>query len=237
MASMIDNNSANDDSNTTPQSHDHPSAASIADPHDAHAQSAQTQTQNSLFESLNAYPFASDIEFRNGLGVVLGRAPGASATDEEVAREDDLVLQAKCFYFTRKENISPPLNFATYKSWLKSLGGTPPIPVGNTSSGSSSTAIATASEAVSSLSSSSSMPTGNTSCNVNVPLERGPGPADSDSVQSEPTYPSSFARIVELITTGKPVPGIQQIPDTVLEGHQTPSTVAGRRKPWEEKDE
>lgn len=176
-----------------------------------------------------------------------------------MAREDDLVLQAKCFYFTRlvtyffihilcsavtsdliqyrKENISPPLNFSTYKSWLKSLGGTPPILVGNTSSGSSSTAIATASEAVSSLSSPSSTPTGNTSRNVNVPLERGPGPADSDSVQSEPTYPSSFARIVELITTGQPVPGIQQIPDTVLEGHQTPSTVAGRRKPWEEKDE
>jgi len=73
---------------------------------------------------------------------------------------------------------------------------------------------ATASEAVS----SSSTPAG--------VAERGP-------VQSEPTYPSSFARIVELITTGQPVPGIQQIPDTVLEGHETPSAVAGRRKPWE----
>lgn len=69
--------------------------------------------------------------------------------------------------------------------------------------------------------SSSSAPAG-----VPVPLERGP-------LQSEPTYPSSFAHIVELITTGQPVPGIRQIPDTVLEGHETPSTVAGRRKPWE----
>src|SRR6202161_4178876 len=57
-------------------------------------------TQTSLFESLNAYPFASDSEFRNGLAVILGR-PGTSATDEEVAYEDDLVLQAKCFYFSR----------------------------------------------------------------------------------------------------------------------------------------
>lgn len=78
------------------------------------------------------------------------------------------------------------------------------------------TATATASDAIS----SSSAP------GVPVPLEREP-------VQSEPTYPSSFAHIVELITTGQPVPGIQQIPDTVLEGHETPSTVAGRRKPWE----
>lgn len=50
---------------------------------------------------------------------------------------------------------------------------------------------------------------------------------------SEPAYPSSFAHIVELITTGQPIPGIQQIPDTVLAGHETPSKVTRRRKPWE----
>jgi hypothetical protein len=38
---------------------------------------------------------------------------------------------------------------------------------------------------------------------------------------------------VELITTGKPVPGIQQIPDTVLEGHDISSERPRRRKPWE----
>jgi hypothetical protein len=52
----------------------------------------------------------------------------------------------------------------------------------------------------------------------------------------EPAYPSSFAHIVELITTGQPVPGIQQIPDIVLAGHEAPSRVTRRRKPWEEDD-
>lgn len=53
---------------------------------------------------------------------------------------------------------------------------------------------------------------------------------------SEPAYPSSFAHIVELITTGQPIPGIQQIPDTVLTGHETLSRVTRRRKPWEKDD-
>lgn len=51
--------------------------------------------------------------------------------------------------------------------------------------------------------------------------------------KEEPAYPSSFAHIVELITTGQPIPGIQQIPDTVLTGHDTPSEKPERRKPWE----
>lgn len=54
--------------------------------------------------------------------------------------------------------------------------------------------------------------------------------------EGQPVYPSSFARIVELITTGQPIPGIQQIPDTVLTGQETASTAQRRRKPWE-KDE
>ena len=49
----------------------------------------------------------------------------------------------------------------------------------------------------------------------------------------EPSYPSSFAHIVELITTGQPIPGILDIPDTVLTGHDTASTKPRRRKPWE----
>ncbi|KAL1958342.1 hypothetical protein VTO42DRAFT_4659 [Malbranchea cinnamomea] len=55
-----------------------------------------------------------------------------------------------------------------------------------------------------------------------------PGPEGEN-----PAYPTSFARIVELITTGQPIPGIQQIPDTVLTGQGAPSNIKPRRKPWE----
>lgn len=53
---------------------------------------------------------------------------------------------------------------------------------------------------------------------------------------SEPTYPSSFAHIVELIATGQPIPGIQEIPDTVLTGHDISSEKPPRRKPWENEE-
>lgn len=63
-----------------------------------------------------------------------------------------------------------------------------------------------------------------------------PTTAEPTTTGDETPYPSSFARIVELITTGQPIPGIQQIPDTVLVGQGAPSVVPPRRKPWE-KDE
>ena len=56
---------------------------------------------------------------------------------------------------------------------------------------------------------------------------------------SEPPapYPTSFAQIVELISSGQPVPGIKEIPPTVLEGQGTQATKARRKKPWEKDDD
>lgn len=45
--------------------------------------------------------------------------------------------------------------------------------------------------------------------------------------------PASFAEICELIAEGKPIPGIKDIPDTVLEGQSTTSQAPKRTKPWE----
>lgn len=63
--------------------------------------------------------------------------------------------------------------------------------------------------------------------------EAAPAPVPKQQSEDETPYPSSFARIVELITTGQPIPGIEQIPDTVLTGQGAPSTANRRRKPWE----
>lgn len=48
-----------------------------------------------------------------------------------------------------------------------------------------------------------------------------------------PAYPMSFNRIVELISTGQPIPGIKEIPNTILEGEASHLKAATRRKPWE----
>ncbi|KIV98957.1 uncharacterized protein PV09_09292 [Verruconis gallopava] len=43
----------------------------------------------------------------------------------------------------------------------------------------------------------------------------------------------SYQEIVELIQNGKPIPGIKEVPKTVLIGQGTVSTKPARRKPWE----
>lgn len=154
-------------------------------------------SQASLFERLKSYPFNTDPEFANGLSIILGH-PDAPASETEVNRDDDLILQAKCFYFSRKEDISPPLDFAAFKVWLAQNAGAV-----------QSSHPSVQSEELAMLS----------------------NPTQTSA--QEPTYPSSFAHIVELITTGQPIPGIQQIPDTVLTGHDTSSEQPKRLKPWE----
>lgn len=57
-------------------------------------------SQASLFERLKSYPFNTDSEFANGLSIILGH-PDVPASETEINRNDDLVLQAKCFYFSR----------------------------------------------------------------------------------------------------------------------------------------
>ncbi|KAJ5263705.1 hypothetical protein N7478_011310 [Penicillium angulare] len=148
-----------------------------------------------IFERLRDYPFNTDQEFANGLAIILGH-PATPATEEEINRDDDLVLQAKCFFFSRNENLTSPIEFAAYKSWLAS--STP---------------------------SESQQPTQAT--------DESDTSGNEKAATTEPAYPSSFAHIVDLITTGQPIPGIEQIPDTVLTGHEISSEKPRRRKPWE----
>lgn len=57
--------------------------------------------------------------------------------------------------------------------------------------------------------------------------------ADLPAEPKTAPYPTSFAQIVELITSGAPIPGIREIPNTLLTDQATISTVPKRRKPWE----
>lgn len=63
------------------------------------AQPSSSQSSG-VFKSLQAYPFHTDPEFANGLAIILGH-PSTPATEAEMNREDDLVLQAKCFFYSR----------------------------------------------------------------------------------------------------------------------------------------
>ena len=65
-----------------------------------------------------------------------------------------------------------------------------------------------------------------------------PTAATSTSAEQQPPYPSSFSEIVDLITQNKPIPGIEEVPDTVLElGSSKTDKTPRRKKPWEADNE
>lgn len=57
---------------------------------------------------------------------------------------------------------------------------------------------------------------------------------DHDFPHDEEEQPRlSYQELVDRITTGKPIPGIKQIPDVTLPDRSSVSTAAQRPKPWE----
>lgn len=55
----------------------------------------------------------------------------------------------------------------------------------------------------------------------------------ADGGMGDAPKPASFAEICDMIAEGKPIPGIKDIPDTILEGQASDKQAEGRRKPWE----
>lgn len=58
------------------------------------------------------------------------------------------------------------------------------------------------------------------------------GAASNQAEVEDAPYSSNYQQLVELIVSGKPVPGIKNIPDTVLTEQKSESTASTRPKPW-----
>lgn len=186
----------------------------------AHESAAEQASNESLFERLEAYPWDSDAEFQSGLRAILGPDPSPEQAEQ-------LTLRARCFYYTRQARRVPPcdlnhtngvkdrkhgvpIDFTAYQNW-HIQHGTPPTLRSVTPPNSSQLAAPDSSPFLT------------------------PSPGHSAHGEAAP-YPISFSHIVDLITSGKPVPGIKEIPDTVLEGQASEPTRPKRRKPWEKEE-
>ncbi|EME85596.1 uncharacterized protein MYCFIDRAFT_150657 [Pseudocercospora fijiensis CIRAD86] len=71
------------------------------------------------------------------------------------------------------------------------------------------------------------------SCRTNGTAANTQAPADTSGGMADAPKPASFAEICDMIAEGKPIPGIKDIPDTILEGQASESNTARRKKPWE----
>lgn len=58
-------------------------------------------------------------------------------------------------------------------------------------------------------------------------------PETAQTSSADAPYSSNYQNLVELIVSGKPVPGIKQIPDTVLSDQSSKLEAKSRAKPWE----
>ena len=126
---------------------------------------------------------------------------------QDPTQVEHLTLRAKCYYFARKAGT--PVDFDGYKQWVESprSGG----PTNGTS--------------VNAVPSHSSNDAGS-SMQISEGDDVGGGMGDAPK-------PASFAEICDMIAEGKPIPGIKDIPDTILEGQASDSQAQTRKKPWE----
>ncbi|KAB8301212.1 hypothetical protein EYC80_003101 [Monilinia laxa] len=118
----------------------------------------------------------------------------------------ELTLRAQCFYLSRKKNVV--IDFDGYKAYLTTQSSDPSM--------------------------TTALPLNNTpSSNAPLHHENDLPPASTTTDQTTALYPPSFAEIVAMIQAGTPIPGIRDIPDTVLTDQGTKPVARKRRKPWE----
>lgn len=129
---------------------------------------------------------------------------GSSQNQDQL---DHLTLRAKCYYYARKSGTK--VDFEGYKRWVD----------GDRKAGNENEAGKDGTEGAQAVHQ-------NETENENQKQTGSGGMGDAPK-------PASFAEICELIAEGKPIPGIKDIPDTVLEGQSSESQTAQRKKPWE----
>ncbi|KAL8944960.1 MAG: hypothetical protein Q9216_000121 [Gyalolechia sp. 2 TL-2023] len=169
-------------------------------------QEISSTSASPIYRQLESYPFTTDPEFQSGLSTIISSTP---TQDPEL-----LSLRARCFYFSRKQNV--PIDFNSYISW-RSTQDLPPV---------TATSDPIREESVTSKGQANGTP---------PETDSNASPSEQPGQPSAP-YPPSFSQIVELITKGEPIPGIKEVPATLLTGQESAPTTAKRKKPWE-KDE
>jgi hypothetical protein len=159
---------------------------------------------------------------QGGLSAILGPNPSPSQIH-------DLTLRAQCYYLSRKKKV--PIDFNEYKAYL----ATKPSKM-DTQPSTESTAV----EQPVRSKAPEPEPTSNSTTITNTEATTQPAStlhlhheADLPNPEKGAPYPPTFAEIVELITSGKPIPGIKDIPPTLLTSQATKPTASKRRKPWD----
>ncbi|KAF5976171.1 hypothetical protein FCOIX_7261 [Fusarium coicis] len=175
--------------------------------------------ETAIFTAFDTYPWSKDKNFMSGLYAILGE-PGQQNPQASLA---DMAIHARIFYYAQRIGVN--IDFSAYKAWLASNHDYQPPDVLPEEYRQRDVANASP---VPALEWQKAAP------KTDLYIDRKAATAQSGS-QDQPSYPMGFAEMIQLIQEGKPVPGIRQIPNTVVRD-PTVKPVGARavpRKPWE----
>lgn len=164
------------------------------------------------FSQFRSYDWDSDADFQAGLQAILAAQQQSDPTTSITQQaRDEIALRAKAFFFQRKFGSSVDLQ--KYSQWLAVQEGS-------------------AKEQEESASHGTTPQTEQSTDLLALPSTS--SDAQEGAAEGDTPYPNKYAQIVELILSGKPIPGILDIPDTLLGMEQSSkASVQRRRKPWE----
>jgi len=192
--------------------------------------------QDVYIDFLN-YDWDSFTEYRQGLDQILQnylhtlQESDANVREIPLADRQQLINQAQSFFYCNHTgNI---IELDSYMQW-KAVNGDKYLKNKNITEVTDATpasAPAPAEQAPSpppQSTAEAAPPQSTAEAAPNTPLSHHEPP-----LPSQPPYSSNYQELVELILSGKQVPGIKQIPDTVLPEQESKPTAARRAKPWE----
>ncbi|KAI5466936.1 hypothetical protein BGZ63DRAFT_369939 [Mariannaea sp. PMI_226] len=180
--------------------------------------------EDAIFQAFDSYPWQKDKNFMTGLHAILGE-PGQSSFQGSLI---DIATHARVFYYNKQIGVS--INFMRYQDWLaKRPDYHPPNVLPEEYYRQPETAAP--SDGAQLFEWQQAAP------KTELYVDRNAADAQA-SADDGPNYPMGFAEMLKLIQEGKPVPGIRQIPNTII---RDPSVKpigarAAPKKPWEKAD-
>ncbi|KFH41610.1 hypothetical protein ACRE_076750 [Hapsidospora chrysogenum ATCC 11550] len=192
--------------------------------------------EDAIFQAFDSYPWRKDKAFMSGLYAILGNP----ADNNPQASLLDMATHARVFYYAQKIGVS--IDFARYQSWLAAHPDHQAPDVLPDEYHVSATRSPAAPQQQQSQ--QPALDWQKAAPKADLYVEKKAAGAGAAGAQGggadgdQPSYPMGFAEMIKLLQEGKPVPGIRQIPNTVV---RDPSVkpVGSRpvpRKPWEKAD-
>ncbi|KAK0634525.1 hypothetical protein B0T17DRAFT_8657 [Bombardia bombarda] len=190
------------------------------------APSGSTTSSIAAFRKFDAYPWARDRPFLQGLIAMLG--PITASTDRQKAL--GITLQARIWWYKSRMDVA--IDRSAYERYIEQDASTCPDPMLLTKSDEIQRRMgATTPRPLPEL----------PSWQLDAPKVDPSKKASDHRVQETggggAPYPESFQAIIEAVTTGKSVPGVREIPNTVVRqpGISPVGKMQAPQKPWEKR--